>query len=55
MPGFPLIQVTLIQLFSYELNILNYHELWEDKKFSDEIRHFDWIKLIDCYQLVDTD
>ena len=34
-----------------ELQILNYDRLWENKKISDEIRLFDWIKLIDGYLL----
>ena len=33
---------------SHELKILNYDELWENKKkISDEIRRFDRVKLID--------
>ena len=38
--------------FSYELKILNYDELWGNKKIPDENQRFDWIKLIHGYQLV---
>ena len=40
------------KLFSYELKILNYDGLWENKKFSDENQRFDWIKPIHWYWLV---
>ena len=35
------------KLFSDDLKILNYDGLWENKKFSDKNRRFDWIKLTD--------
>ena len=34
------------KLFSYELKILNYDRLWENKKLSDENQRFDRIKSI---------
>ena len=34
------------ELFSYELKLLNYDGLWENKKLSDENQRFDLIKLI---------
>ena len=34
------------KLFSHDLKILNYGGLWENKKFSDENQHFDWVKSI---------
>ena len=34
------------ELFSYELELLNYDGLWENKKLSDENQRFDLIKLI---------
>ena len=40
------------KLISHELKILNYDGLWENKKFSDENKRFDWIKLIHGYRLV---
>ena len=40
------------KLFSHELKILNYDGLWGNKKFPDENQHFDWIKSIRGYRLV---
>ena len=40
------------KLFSHELKILNYDGLWGKKKFPDENQHFDWIKSIRGYRLV---
>ena len=36
------------------LKILNDNALWENKKLSDENQHFDWIKSIHWYRLVNT-
>ena len=40
------------EIFSHELKILNYDELWENKKILDENQRFDWIKSIHGYRLV---
>ena len=40
------------ELFSHELKILNYDELWENEKFLNENQRIDWIKSIHGYRLV---
>ena len=52
MLGFSLIWIT--KLFSPMLKILNDNGLWENKKLSDENQHFDWIKSIHWYRLVNS-
>ena len=43
------------KLFSHELKTLHYDGLWENKKLSDKIWLFDWIKLIDWYRWCSSD
>ena len=40
------------KLFSHKFKILNYDGLWENKKNPGENHHFDWIKSIHGYRLV---
>ena len=43
------------KLLPDQLKILNYDGLWENKKLLDEIWRFDWIKVIDWYQMFNID